>query len=59
MDVNNLKESIIEDFTSWLDRASYGHIEDYRPILHKISLVQAWNQIDNVQPVYEFLIYGS
>ena len=54
-DVNSLKLIIIEEFDQWLRRASYGHVDKYDSILHKISLVQAWNDIDNVYPIYEFL----
>ena len=59
MDVINLKFKVIEDFDNWLSRASYGHIDDYKFILHTIALIEAWNEIDNVQPIYEFLLYGA
>ena len=55
-DVNILKEKIVEKFDRWLYRASYGHTNDYSDIIHMIFLVQVWNEIDNVDPIYEFLI---
>lgn len=56
MDVTNLKLKVIQDFDNWLYRASYGHIDDYCMILHMISLVQVWNELENPKPIYEFLI---
>ncbi len=56
MDVNSLKIRTIEEFDEWLFRASYGHYDDYSKILHMISLIQAWNDIDTVGPIYEFLM---
>lgn len=59
MDVNTLKFKVIDDFEGWISRAAYGHYDDYRFILHTIALIQAWNEIDNVQPIYEYLLYGA
>lgn len=56
VDVNTLKAEIIRRFDNWLFEASYGHYDNYRDILHMISLVQAWNDIDDIYPIYEFLI---
>lgn len=56
MDVINLKVKVINDFDDWLYRASYGHYDNYDMLLHMIALVQAWNEIDNIEPIYEFLI---
>ena len=55
-DVNVLKEKIIQEFDEWLYRASYGHYDNYNHIIHMISLVQVWNEVDNIEPIYEFLI---
>jgi hypothetical protein len=55
-DANILKIRIIEDFDEWLYRASYGHIDKYDHIINKISLIQVWNEVDNIDPIYEFLI---
>jgi hypothetical protein len=55
-DVTNLKIQTIHRFDEWLYEASYGHYRDYSMILHMISLVQVWNDIDNVEPIYEFLV---
>jgi hypothetical protein len=56
VDVNTLKMQVIQVFDDWLYEASYGHFNDYSKILHMISLVQVWNDIENVEPIYEFLI---
>lgn len=55
-DVSVLKKRITQEFDEWLYRASYGHYDNYNHILHMISLVQIWNEIDNIEPIYEFLI---
>lgn len=55
-DVNNLKLKVIEDFDKWLQRLAYGHFDKYDDILHKISLIEIWDDIDNPDPIYEFLM---
>lgn len=55
-DVRVLKENIIDEFEKWLQQASYGQFNKYENILCKISLVEVWDSIDNVDPIYEFLI---
>lgn len=56
MDVTKLKLKVVQDFDNWLYRASYGHLDDYSMILHTIALIQAWNEIDNIEPIYEFIM---
>lgn len=52
-----LKEKVIQDFSKWISRANIGHYEDYRNILHTISLIEAWNVIEPIEPYYEYFLY--
>ena len=59
MDANEIKEKVLRDFDDWLQRASYGRYDDYSHILHMISFVEAWNEIDSVEPLYQYFLYAT
>lgn len=56
MDARNLELKVIKELDKWADRAAYGHYEDYSHILHTISLIHAWNDIDPIGPLYEYFL---
>ena len=50
---------MLNDFDDWLQRASYGRYDGYSNILHTISLIEVWNEIDRVEPLYEYFLYAA
>lgn len=58
-DAAKLKEKVVQDFEKWLYRLSYGHMDEYCHIINSISLIEAWNHIDNIYPIYEKLIING
>lgn len=54
-----LKNKVIEDLNAWIDRASIGHYDNYANILHTISLIEAWNSIEPIDPYFEYFLYAS
>ncbi len=56
---NPLKLKVIRDLDKWIERASIGHYDSYSNILHTISLIDAWNDIDPVEPLYEYFLNGA
>ena len=54
--IANMKVKIIQDFDSYLKRASYWYYDDYSYILHKIAFIQSFSSIDNIDSIYGFLI---
>lgn len=56
MDAADLKLKVIKEFDRWFYRMAYGHQEKYNHILDMISLIEEWNDIDNIAPIYEYLI---
>ena len=54
--ITNLKLNIIKDFDKFLSRLNKGYVEDYSMILNKISFIQTYQYLDEINGIYEFLI---
>lgn len=54
--ITNIKLDIISDFDQYVKRLNIGYKDNYDLILHKISFIQAYQALDKIEPIYEFLI---
>lgn len=59
MDAKHIGIKIVKELDKWIDRAAYGHYDDYSHILHMISFMHAWNEIEPIGPLYEYFLYGD
>ena len=52
----NMKTQVIKEFDVFLKELMIGRQNNYDKILRKISFIEAYPYLDNVTPMYEFLM---
>ena len=54
--LGELKQKIIRDYNNYLQSLRQGYKNDYSYILHEISLVDTYLELDNQKTLYEYFM---